>query len=78
MSPVSACASLTLICVVESFLLNLQFVIFLVVFLVTLTAVVAPVLAAAFRRKVTLPMHQAASMTPAARVPAALRNRYWS
>jgi hypothetical protein len=49
-----------------------RFVVLSIVFMVTLTAVLAPVLAAAFRGKVTVSMNQAASMTPAARVPVAL------
>jgi hypothetical protein len=47
----------------------------LVAFAVPLTAVVAPILTAAFRRKVTASMNQAASMTPAAAVPVALSTR---
>ena len=46
-----------------------------IVFAIILTALVAPVLAAAFRRKVTASMNQAASMTPASRVPVALPTR---
>jgi hypothetical protein len=54
---------------------NLPLVKFLVLtipFALILTAVVAPVLAAAFRRKVTASMNQASSTTPAARAPMAL------
>ncbi|HEY6688220.1 MAG TPA: hypothetical protein VI094_18660 [Propionibacteriaceae bacterium] len=53
-------------------LLLVEFLVLPIVFAVTLTAVVAPVLAAAFRGKVTASMNQAASMTPAAQVPVAL------
>jgi hypothetical protein len=53
-------------------LLLVKFLVLPIVSAVTLTAVLAPVLAAAFRGKVTASMNQAASMTPAAQVPVAL------
>jgi hypothetical protein len=49
-----------------------RFVVPLILFMVSLTAVLALVVAAAFRRKVTVSLNQAASMTPAARVLVAL------
>jgi hypothetical protein len=70
-APVSACRSRTLVCVAEDLLL-VKFLVLSILFAVILTALVAPVLAAAFRRKVTASMNQAASMTPSARVPVAL------
>jgi hypothetical protein len=65
------CAARTLICVAENLHL-VKLVTLLVTFVVTCTALVAPVLSAAFRRKVSVSMRQAASLTPAARVPVAL------
>ena len=55
-------------------LLFVKFLILSILFAVILTALVAPVLAAAFRRKVTASMNRAASMTPAA-MPVALPTR---
>jgi hypothetical protein len=61
--------------VAENLLLVKFLLILSIVFAVTLSALVAPVLAAAFRRKVTASMNQAASMTPASRVPVGLPTR---
>ena len=74
-APVSAGPSRTLVCVAENLLLVKFLLILSIVFAIILTALVAPVLAAAFRRKVTASMNQAASMTPASRVPVALPTR---
>jgi hypothetical protein len=59
----------------QNLLLVKWFLVLSIVFAVTLTSLVAPVLAATFRRKVTASMNQAASMTPAAHVPGALPTR---
>jgi hypothetical protein len=55
-------------------ILAVSFIVFMA-FVVVLISFVAPVLAGAFRRKVTISVNQVASLTPAAREPVALPTR---